>query len=152
VGVAVAIIGALMPRAHVASRTVRLGASPQRVYDTIADVSRYPEWRNDVTRVEVISTSPLRWKEHGSSGVITYVLRRQAPSTALVAAIDDESLPFDGTWTYDLSPDGAGTALTITEHGEVKNPVFRFISRTFFSPTATMDRFLAALGRRLTVP
>ena len=59
--------------------------------------------------------------------------------------IADPDLPFGGTWTYELKPDGGGTQLVITERGEVYNPIFRFMSRFVFSHTATMERFVASL-------
>ena len=41
---------------------------------------------------------------------------------------------------------GDGTRLTITERGEVYNPIFRFLSRFVFAQTATMESFLRGLG------
>ena len=62
--------------------------------------------------------------------------------------IADDTLPFGGTWTYELAPEGAGTRLTITEDGVVRNVVFRFLSRWVFSHTATLEKYLRALGRK----
>jgi hypothetical protein len=42
--------------------------------------------------------------------------------------------------------------VAITEHGEVHNPISRFMGRFFFSKTATMDGFLANLATRLNEP
>ena len=47
------------------------------------------------------------------------------------------------------APEAGGTRLTITEDGFVKNPVFRLLSKTVFSPTASLERFLADLGAHL---
>ena len=66
----------------------------------------------------------------------------------LVTRIADRSLPFGGTWTYVLAPDGNGTRLTITEHGEVYNPIFRFVSRFIIGHTGTMEGVLRALGTK----
>jgi hypothetical protein len=65
----------------------------------------------------------------------------------MVTRIADKTLTFGGAWTYELSPQGGGTRLVITEHGEVYNPLFRFMSRFVFGHTATLDRYLADLGR-----
>jgi hypothetical protein len=64
-----------------------------------------------------------------------------------VDRIADPSLPFGGRWIYDLASDGSGTALTITEEGEVYNPVFRFVSRFIMGHTRTIDRYIADLQR-----
>jgi hypothetical protein len=58
-------------------------------------------------------------------------------------------LPFGGTWTFDVAAAPGGTSLTITEDGEVYNPIFRFMSKTVFSPYKTIDTYQADLRRRL---
>jgi hypothetical protein len=39
--------------------------------------------------------------------------------------------------------------LTITENGEVYNPLFRFVSRFIIGQTATMDGYIKALNAKL---
>jgi hypothetical protein len=39
--------------------------------------------------------------------------------------------------------------LRITEDGEVYNPVFRFVSRFVMGHTATMDKYLADVGKAI---
>ena len=63
--------------------------------------------------------------------------------------IADPELPFGGTWTYELKPEGTGTRLVITERGEVYNPIFRFMSRFVFSRTATMEKMVADLEKAI---
>jgi len=141
--------GYALPVQHVAFRSARFRQRADEIFGILSDPTHFPEWRSDVTGVEVLSTSPLRWREHGSNGDITFLVEELAPPRRLVTRIDDRSLPFGGTWTYDLAPDGAGTTVTITEHGEVYNPLFRFMSRFVFGQTATMDAYLASLQKRL---
>ena len=88
------------------------------------------------------------WREHGTDGVIPYRVVESVPGRRLVARIADPSLPFGGTWTYELVPADRGTRLTITERGEVYNPVFRFVSRFFLGYTSTMEGVLRALGTK----
>jgi hypothetical protein len=71
------------------------------------------------------------------------------PPRRRVTAIDDASLPFGGTWTWELSPEGQGTRLTVTERGHVDPPLFRFLSRFVFGHDATLRRVLSDLSRRL---
>jgi hypothetical protein len=143
------IVGWLLPKDHVASSEALIPAAEDRVASAILDVRRYPEWRSDLKAVDLLSERPLRWKEHGSNGVITYELQQQQGPHEIVVAIADPTLPFGGTWTYQLRAEDAGTRLSITERGEVRNPMFRFMSRFFFSPTATMEAYVAALQQRL---
>jgi hypothetical protein len=145
----VVAVGYALPVGHVASRQATLREPPDAVFAALTDVARFPDWRKDVTRVDVLSTSPLRWREHGSNGDITFVAGESVRPLHLLARIDDPSLPFGGSWSYDLVPSGTGTTLTITERGEVYNPLFRFMSRFVFGHTATIEAFLAALTKRL---
>jgi hypothetical protein len=68
--------------------------------------------------------------------------------TRLVTRITDKSLPFGGRWEYVVSGDRTGTRVQITEHGEVYNPVFRFVSRFIMGHSATARAYLEALGAR----
>ena len=49
------------------------------------------------------------------------------------------------TWTFELAADADGTRVTLTERGEVDNPIFRFLSRFVFGQTGTIDSCLRAL-------
>ena len=64
--------------------------------------------------------------------------------------IDSKSLPFGGTWTYDVQPASDGrTKLQITEDGEVYNPIFRFVSRFFIGYEGTLRQYVADVERTL---
>ena len=143
--VIVLVIGWMLPAGHVASQEVTLGAAPDRVFQIISEVDRYPAWRPGVTRVEVLAAAPLRWREHENGDAITFeIVDRTAPQLMKVR-IADSDLPFGGTWTYTLTPAGTGTRLRVTEEGVVHNVLFRFVSRFVIGHTATIDRYLADL-------
>ena len=142
---AVVALGYALPVEHVASREATLAAPPGRIHAALTDVERYPAWRSDVRSVEVVARAPLQWREHGSNGTIAFEIRENTPPGKLVTHIADRSLPFGGSWTFELAPAGTGTRLTITEHGEVYNPLFRVMSRFIFGHTATIDQYLADL-------
>jgi uncharacterized protein YndB with AHSA1/START domain len=148
----IALIGAAMPKEHRAVRTATYAASPPTVFAAISDVAKYPEWRSDVTRVELLPSANGRvmFREHGRHGPLMFRIEETVPSSRLVTRIADPSLPFGGTWTYELTPTAAGgTELTITENGEVYNPIFRFLSKVVFSQTKTMERYQDALNTAL---
>ena len=146
-----AVAGLFLPKGHRASRTVVHAAPPAAVYAVITDVAKFPEWRSDVTSVEVLGGPPGsgRFREHGKDGPIAYRVEAREENSRLVTRIDDPSLPFGGTWTFELRPVPEGTALTITEDGEIHNPLFRVMSKLFFSPYDTIDRYHASLAARL---
>ena len=142
-------VGYALPIAHVATREVRLSAPPERVFGVLRDVEKFPAWRSDVKGVEVLATVPaLRWRERGDND-ITFEMETVEAPRRIVTRIADRSLPFGGSWTYELSPQDGGTRLAITENGEVYNPLFRFMSRFVFGHSATLDRYLADLEKHL---
>lgn len=146
-----AIIGTLLPAGHRASRTVTLSAPPESVFAVITDVERYPEWRSDVKEVSRLTAADgaMRFEEKGRQGTVPYRVTEHVLPSRWVVRIDDPSLPYGGSWTYELRPESTGTSLTITEDGEVYNPIFRFLSRTVFSTSATIEAYQAALLTRL---
>lgn len=150
-GVAVVAIGALLPRDHVATMTARIAAPPDAVWIAITTPSDFPRWRADVQRVELLPRTPTgpSWREHSKDGAMTMVVDIADPPRHLVTRIADEGLPFGGRWEYRIEPDGAGGSnVTITEHGSVYNPLFRFVSRYIMGHTATIESYLRALGKR----
>jgi uncharacterized protein YndB with AHSA1/START domain len=146
-------IGAMLPREHVASRSARIARPPADVYAAIRDFESLPKWRADVQRVEMLGLADghLRFREHASHGAVTYEVIEDVPPRKLVTRIADRDLGYSGSWTYELTPDGDGTELRITENGEVSNVVFRFMSRFVFGHTATMEKYLEALQKRAPV-
>jgi hypothetical protein len=65
-----------------------------------------------------------------------------------VRTIADPSLPFGGRWVYELEPTpSGGTRVTVTEEGEVYNPIFRVVSR-FMDQSATIKEYLTDLAGR----
>lgn len=142
----VVAIGYSLPVSHVATRSRDVPTSPAHTLARLTDLDAFPRWRSDVKSVEIVSRTPLRWREHGSNGDILFERTDTTPDR-IVTRIADPSLPFGGTWTYALSPSPRGTLVTITERGEVYNPIFRFASRFVFGHTATIDRFLEDLAR-----
>jgi len=143
-------VGYALPVKHKAVRQARYHQSPSAIFATITDVERFPSWRESVKSVEVLpdSAGKKRFREKGSDGAILYEVVKASANNQLVTRIADPSLPFGGTWTYDILPDSAGSTLRITEDGEVYNPVFRFVSRFVMGHTRTIDRYLSDLAKK----
>jgi hypothetical protein len=145
---AVFAIGSALPVGHTASVRADYSASATDVYNAIADVESSPSWRDDIDSVTVFESSPLRWRESGKFGDLTFVRMDVEPDRRIVARIADTSQGFGGTWTYEIEPAGAGATLTITEEGEVYNALFRFLSRFVFGHYSTMETYARSLGRK----
>ena len=149
-GLLVVVVGYLLPVKHVATVTAHVPGTPEQVWQTLTDVAAYPGWRGDVTSVEMLpaDSGHVAWREQGKNGAISYAIAEADAPRRLVTRITDRSLPFGGTWEYVITPDGTGSGVQITEHGEVYNPVFRFVSRFIIGHTATASAYLKALGAR----
>jgi hypothetical protein len=148
---AIALVGWLLPVQHEATESALVGRAPEQVYATIANVAAYADWREGVSRVEMLGADSghVRFREHTSDGAVVMEIVDGQPPSRFVTRIADPSQPFGGSWTFEITPEGSGSRVTITERGEVYNPVFRFMARFVFGYNGTMRTFLASLQRRL---
>jgi len=147
---AVAIIGAMLPRDHVATLSARVAAPPSAVWSTLTEPAAFTTWRRDLVKVEVLPPTDIgpSWREHSRNGAITYVVDDFEPPRRLVTRIADAGLPYGGKWIFEIAPEGeSASRVTITEAGFVYNPIFRFVSRFIMGHTASIDGYLRALGR-----
>jgi hypothetical protein len=142
---AVAVIGAMLPKNHLATRSSRFKQPPQAVWQAITGP---PDWRPDIRGFE---TLPVRdghrtWKETDKHGqAITYESVKETPPNRLVTRIADPALPFGGTWTQEIASEQGGCVVKITEAGEIYNPIFRFMARFVFGYSGTIDAYMKAL-------
>jgi uncharacterized protein YndB with AHSA1/START domain len=146
----VTVIGWLLPKDHVATRIVRYRQPPEAIWNAITDVDAMPSWREGLKSVKHLSDRnglPAH-VEMTTSGTIPYETVEMTPPQKLVTRIADSKLPFGGTWTFEIAPVSDGATLRITERGYVTNPFFRFMSRTIFSQTATMESYLKSLAKK----
>jgi hypothetical protein len=120
---AIGIAGAMLPRSHRASRTLRTGRPPADVWTAVIAAT-------------AASTVPADTIE-------------SRPPNRLVTKVKDTEKMFGGTWTFDISPADRGSAVTITEDGWVANPIFRFMAKYVFGHHATMDATLKQVAKAL---
>lgn len=162
--VVAAVMGALSPATHTVSRQVRVARPPEELWRTVSDVEAYPTWRPRLKRVEPIepvelveSLEPVgeregegdsrrAWREVGRDGAITMELVDADPPHRMVTRIADPTLPYGGTWTCEITRDGAGSVVRMTEDGEVRNVLFRFASRYVIGHAASLESYLTALA------
>lgn len=153
--VAVPVVGLLLPRSHVVARSVTLHQPPDAIWQTITDFDATPSWRPSVARVERLPPQggfPI-WREHDQDGkALTLATVESIAPARLVRQIADPDLPFGGRWAFEIAPVEDGSRVTITEHGDVHNPVFRVVSRFFMDQSAAIDRYLRDLGHRFGEP
>lgn len=125
----------LVPREHVASKEVELPMPPEQLFDVVTHFEQYPCWRTGVEKIEL---SEDGFEEFGAEGSMRYVVEESRAPDLLRTRIADETLPFGGTWTYEIEAKGEGSMLRITEHGFIENVMFRAGASFFMDPTASM--------------
>lgn len=150
IAILVVIIGYSLPKGHSATVSTTIALPPEAVYTLLADVDRYQSWRPAVKSLQRHADRDGRpsWTEEVSGMKIPLFFERMERPSLLVARIADPALPFGGTWTYRIQPAAGGSAVSITEDGEVYNPFFRFMSRFVFGYTATLEEFVKNLESR----
>lgn len=124
---AVLVGGLATPRKHVVRRSVVIGAPPDRVWVAIRDVARFPEWRDDMIDAEVLNGyGGLAWREISSAGSVAYAVVEEDTPRMMTARVLDDDHPFAGTWTWMLDATDGNTRVTLTQRGEIGNPLVRF--------------------------
>jgi len=144
----VVVIGSLLPKRHVASRSASYRATPEQLFSLISGPQN---WRPDVLSSETVPDSggrELMRETTKNHEVVTYELQDRIPPTSITRRIATQDLPYSGSWAFSLQPNGGMTVVRITENGEVYNPVFRFVSFVL-GHTGTMDGYLRALGEAM---
>ena len=142
----VILIGALLPRQHSATRSAFIKASPEKVFELISGPQ---DWRADLKNYAVVDQEGKHLvRETDKNGqTITYERVQFDPPTLLQNVIADKNLPFGGGWTWRVQEQNGGCRVTITEDGEVYNPLFRFVSRFVIGHTRTLDNYLTQLAQ-----
>lgn len=148
-----ALIGALLPVKHYATRKARFNQTPETIYSLLAgSVQDGPSgWRSGVKASGPLPDKNGRrhWWEQDSHGhKIAYELLEDSPPSRRVTRIADAALPYGGTWTFDIAPVAAGSEVRITEAGEVYNVFFRFLSRFVFGYTGSIEGYLNDIGKK----
>ncbi len=119
----IALVGSMLPRAHKASRTLRVTHPPDDVWAAV----------NAATAASSVPVDTLE----------------SVPPYRLVTRVKESEKNFGGTWTIVVAPTPQGSALTITEDGWVANPIFRFMARYVIGHHATMDGILKQTAKAL---
>lgn len=145
-------VGVFLPEKHRASESARFRVGAEQLWEVITDFGAYPAWRSGVSGVERltdINGHPV-WKETDTHNEgIPYETVDFVPNKRLVRRIADPKLPFGGTWTFDFEAMPEGAKLTITEDGEVYNPIFRFVSRFVIGHTKNIHGYLDDLQTKV---
>src|SRR6185312_3577089 len=117
-------LGAVLPRRHRASRAARYRQPPAALYALMRDFGAGPRWCTGLKAVELLPSPSggLRFREESDRRSVRYQLIADRPGEGFVTRIDDERLPFGGTWTFEVRAEAGGAEVRLTEDGEVRHP------------------------------
>ena len=150
----IAGVGLLLPEKHRAYESAQFKVGAEQLWQTLIDFSAYPTWRSGVSGVERIADMnghPV-WKEIYKQGEgIPYETVESVPNKRLLRRIADPNLPFGGSWEFSLEATPGGVTLTITENGEVYNPVYRFVSRFIMGHAKNIHGYLEDLQAKMAI-
>jgi hypothetical protein len=156
------LVGLFLPSEFTATRSVTLPAPPGETFALIADIPGQAAWRKGIERIEPAGGSSgagdgagdgagETWREVYQGGrSMTLETTESDPPRRLVRTIVAAEGPFRGTWEFTVTgAPGGGSELTVTERGEIGNPLVRFASRYMFGREAYLDLYLAEVRARL---
>ena len=151
--VIVVIIGYTLPKSHVAVSSAQFTRPAADMFRAVTDIASAATWRKDVERIEMLPPNGNRiaWREVSKGDVVNYegeIVHAPQPGVPgrFISRIVSKDLPYGGEWIIDVAEHGGGSVVTVTENGEVYNPVFRFVSRYVMGHSATINGYLRALG------
>lgn len=116
--------GRRLSKTHRESSFLVVQATPQQIWDRLADYRSLPQYGQQVDTV----------------------VEESVPPTRLVRRLSDAGLPFGGTWTFDIEPICQGTKVTITEDGFIRSPIFRAIAHLFIGMKKSQETVLKEIS------
>jgi uncharacterized membrane protein len=145
--IAVLLGGLLLPREQVIERHTQLPASADAIWALLADPPGYPAWRRGVRAVDVLGTSPLRWREFGEEGGVAWQVQVREVPVLLRITATDEDLMRQPTRQFRLTAGDHGTQVSVRDTASLPNPVLRFVYRYLLRPEPALEALLADLRR-----
>lgn len=143
---AVIVGGLATPRKYAASRAVTLRATPETIWSLVRDVGSYAEWRPEI---ESALVDGEEWQEFMTGRALRFgVVASEAPRRFVARMLDDD-MPSTSEWTWDLAPRDGGTRVTLTERGEIGNPIFRFVAVHMSGHSRSIEAVLRALALKV---
>jgi hypothetical protein len=129
---AIVVFGWLQPVKHSVTRSIHLKAASRDVFALLDDIEQTPGWSSGILKAERLpdrngqrsARYTLRWR--GREMIMTE-LERNPPSRLVISMAPPGAAPL-GTWTYELGENN-GCDVSLTEDGELKNPLMRAFAR-----------------------
>ncbi|CAN5566709.1 hypothetical protein BH20VER3_BH20VER3_10910 [soil metagenome] len=145
------LVGYALPAQTTITRSVTLKQPPEAVFAALADVQQMADWNRNTEKVELLP--PVNGKEATKQTfkggmTMTIITTESHPPKHLVRTLGNDSGPFAGSWTYEISPaEGGGSRVALTEVARFENPLYRVMTR-IFGQTKYIDEHLEDLAKK----
>ena len=148
------LLGWKLPESHVVKRSMVLKRAPADVWNAVSDFSHETDWRTDLKSVERLpdqNGEPVWRENYKHMGPETLATAMTVPGVYMVRTITNPSGMMAGSWEYSVQPWGKDTKVTITEHGDIRNPFWRYLSAKIFK-YRWIDDYLRMLAAKFHEP
>lgn len=146
-------LGKRLPVEHTVVAAQTIAAPPAKVWGLLVNVDAQPTWRHGLKSLEELpeQNGHQRWTEHYSGAQMTFQLIESDPMKSRVVQLEPQGASMDGEWIYQLLPmDDGRTSVTITEHGNLYSPLYRFLMHYILGDTFNQKRYLDDLNKAAT--
>ncbi len=137
------LIGSSLPAEHRLVCTLRLNQPPDPVYALIADLNAWPTWDTGVTGVDTLPSRNghdcIRMRM-GRNRMILERTRNEPPRIHEMTIADEGAGIFSGAWLHEITPDGSGRLVTLTETARIGPTIPRAMARTLADPALYLKR------------
>jgi uncharacterized protein YndB with AHSA1/START domain len=149
VAVAAYLYALSIPVHRTHKRTTTLKQTPEAVFALLTDLPNFPQWNHDMLKIEMLP--PVDGKEatrqtFKGNMQMTIITSESTPPKHLVRSMGDNSGPFEGSWTYDISPTEDGSEIVLTEQMTMNSAFFRLMTK-LFGQTKYMDKHLKDMAK-----
>ena len=131
--------------------TARLPYPAELVWDVVTSLTD-TAWRSGLTACRV--TGPNTFEEVAGGGATAFAITDKTPRTRYAFTLKNSALT--GRWEGLFAADGEGTALTLTEEAEVRNPLQRLAAPAYLRHQQRrylrdLETYLRALSRHVVL-
>jgi uncharacterized protein YndB with AHSA1/START domain len=138
-----------LPAHQTHTRTTTLKQTPDAVFALLTDLPNFPKWNRNMVKIEMLP--PVDGKEatrqtFKGNMQMTIITSESSPPKRLVRSMGDIGGPFEGSWTYEITPTADGSQIVLTEQATTNNACFRLMVK-MFGPTKYMDEHLEGMAK-----
>jgi uncharacterized protein YndB with AHSA1/START domain len=138
-----------IPAHQTHTRTTTLKQTPDAVFALLTDLPNFPKWNHNMVKIEMLQ--PINGKEatrqtFKGNMQMTIITSESTSPKHLVRSMGDIGGPFEGSWTYEISPTADGSQIVLTEQATMNNAFFRLMAK-LFGPTKYMDEHLEDMAK-----